>query len=294
MQDLPFVEPGTILFRFLDPGTNHFWPTMADLLGPQLLFLNSRTRFNDPFDSKPDIINDVSNSDIRAYTRDIFENPWRPERDTFDVARIWSLKAQRKTNLRGNQFKIIKEGIVAHTNEFLDECGLTSFSLVGDDPVLWGHYAAGSSGVCVVFKCGASPVSAFNVCARVSYVEHRPQLPTSLFIRMTKTQRAGLPFGKTANEIFYLSFLQKSKRWQYEHEARIFFPFAASTKVRFDKSELGAIILGPKASPECERQIRKLVADLSPSTEVFRASLSKNGFDVLLPKQFQTFISAAA
>src|SRR4051812_4984192 len=64
------------------------------------------------------------------------------------------------------------------------------------------------------------------VCAQVSYVEKRPQLPTSLFYRMVRAQRAGEPFGDLADEIFSLSYLHKSAEWSYEKEARIYYPFS--------------------------------------------------------------------
>src|SRR6266850_1013648 len=97
--NLPYVDPSTYLFRFMNHRAAHFWDAILDVLGEQKLFLNSRTKFNDPYDSQPKIVDDVSTSAIRDRAARMFSSPARPWRDDLDVARILDLQAQGKTHL---------------------------------------------------------------------------------------------------------------------------------------------------------------------------------------------------
>ena len=74
---ITYVEPGTYLFRFLNPNSSHFWSAVTDILAEQNIFLSSRTQFNDPHDSNPEIEDDLSSSIIKAYAREMLANPWR-------------------------------------------------------------------------------------------------------------------------------------------------------------------------------------------------------------------------
>jgi hypothetical protein len=139
---IPFVDAGTYLYRFMDHRTDHFWPSIADMLSEQKLFLNSRTKFNDPYDSEPIIETDLSNSTIRDYLNEMFENPDNHKRSPSQVSRIISAKASGRSSLKKGGIQNVKESLRANTKEFLDSCGLLSFSLTAENPLLWGHYAA--------------------------------------------------------------------------------------------------------------------------------------------------------
>jgi hypothetical protein len=281
---LQYVDPGTHLFRFMDHQTDHFWSAITDMLAQQELYLNSRTRFNDPYDSSPQIQDDLSPATIRAHAAEMFRNPWHRTRDPSLIPKLLSLKPQSRTRLNRLQISNIKTAMRNNTTKFLDECGLTSFSLTADNPLLWGHYAKGFTGVCVVFRRSTSMQSALCLCAKVLYVEKRPQLPTSLFYEMARAQRADNSADEFANKIFFLSFLHKAQQWQYEHEARICYPFYASKKVHFNRDEIIAIIIGPRSPSDLEERLRATASELAPAVQVHRASLSASGFEILLPQ----------
>jgi hypothetical protein len=294
MVGIPYVEPGQLLFRYLSPQSPHFWNAITDILYEKKIFLSSRSSFNDPYDSSPEIHDDLSSSAIRRYAREMMQYPLHPLRDPGHAMRILKLKAEGKTRLSALHIANIKAEMVRNTAEYLDECGLASFSLVSDHPLLWSHYAAGSSGICVVFRRGPSMQSAFCVCAQVSYVEKRPQLPTSLFYRMVRAQRAGEPFGDLADEIFSLSYLHKSAEWSYEKEARIYYPFSASKKIPFDQNELVGIILGPKSTRELEKQLKRKIDESLNPIRLHRATLSESGFKIVVPTDFAILQTSAA
>jgi hypothetical protein len=284
MPNLPYVDSGHYLFRFLDHRTNHFWNSISDLLAEQKLFLNSRIHFNDPYDSQPDVCDDLTASAIRSYAREMIQNPWHPDRDAATTANILELKARGKTRLNNAAISNIKTGMRRNASQYLDECGLLSFTLSATHPLLWAHYAAGGAGVCVVFRRGTSMQSGLCLCTKITYTAHRPKLPISLYYKLVREQRSGAPFENIANEIISLSFLHKSKEWEYEQEARIFYPFHALKKICFDPDELIAVVFGPKAPSDLKERLATEIARLAPWVSTHEATLSPNGFGILLPR----------
>jgi hypothetical protein len=238
MFQIPYVESGMLLFRFMDHRAGHFWPALSDILSEQKLFLNSRTNFNDPYDSRPEIDNDLRSSDIRRDARELVQDPWNSQLGVDEISTVLMLRARGTIRLSKAQINALKNGMHRSAEEFLDGCGLTSFSLNAEHPLLWAHYAAGYSGICVVFRRNSSRSSGLSLCAKVAYVDRRPNLPLSLFYEMRQTQRAGKSIDEITDKIFFLSFLHKSKEWEYEREARIYYPFEATKK--FDLNEMNS------------------------------------------------------
>lgn len=138
MEKIPFVEAGTHLFRFLDPRTKYFWPVITNMLSRHLLFLNSRTQFNDPYDSHPIIKNDLSSASIRSYLKEAIQNPFNPQRSPAGVAQLLILKDSGRTGLTKTMVGNIKTEMHQATEAFLDNAGQLSFSLTGENPLLWG------------------------------------------------------------------------------------------------------------------------------------------------------------
>jgi hypothetical protein len=97
---------------------------------------------------------------------------------------------------------------------------------------------------------------------------------------------ANAPLDEIANEIFFLSFLHKSSHWAYEHEARLFHPFHAFKKLPFDPHELIGFILGPLAPSDLEKKMKSEINARRPSTSLFKSSLSRNDFRIIIPHKF--------
>jgi hypothetical protein len=295
MSDIPYVQPGEYLFRYMDHRTEYFWPAITDILATQELYLSSRTKFNDPYDCQPKLLDNVKISDLRLHTAEMIQNPWRADRDAEDVIKILRLKERGRTTLTRGQMQNIKAEMLKSVSEYLDQCGVVSLSLTSNNPLLWSHYAANASGVCVAFRRGSSMGSAFAVCAKVSYVEVRPRLPTRLLSELVRFQRLNdKRFNELSDRVFSLSFLHKSKEWEYEREARIFYPFRAFTKIRFDRGELQSIVVGPRSSPDLETKLKQLVAQLAPRVTVQRASLSQSGYGIIVPEELVNVVMAQA
>jgi Protein of unknown function (DUF2971) len=285
MENLTYVETGKYLFRFLNPQSQYFWPAIGDLLSEQLV-LNSRKNFNDPYDSQPIIVSDLSNYEIRRYFNEAMLSPFHPKRSLQGTARILEYRANGKINLKKGEIDDIKDKLRENAKQILDSGGLLSFSLTAENSLLWAHYAASFTGICAVFKRGASLRSGLALCAKVTYVQKRPQLPLSLIHEMNMRRMAEQPYDELAKRIFFLSFLHKSDDWAYEREARIFCPFYAFKKLRFDSNELVGFILGPLSSRTLEDKLRREIKLRRASTSLDRANLSQSDFRIIIPHKF--------
>jgi hypothetical protein len=294
MTKIPFVEPGTYLFRFLDPRADHFWAAIDDMLSNNLLFLNSRTKFNDPFDSRPIIQNDLSNAAIRDYFNKVIENPYHPTRSFSKIMQITELKATGRTHLKKKAIEVVKANLNKTANKILNEAGLLSFSQTAENPLLWGHYAASYTGVCVIFRRSASKSSSLSMCSRVSYVSERPRLPLSLLHELGMRSIAHESSEEIATEVFFLSFLHKSDHWAYEKEARIFYPMRAFKKLPFDQQEIVGFILGPNSSQELEKKIRNEIRARRSSLSLDKAALSQTEFKIVIPHKYTREHASAA
>jgi Protein of unknown function (DUF2971) len=287
-----YVDPGTYLFRYMDHRSEHFWNAITDILSEQKLFLNSRINFNDPFDSQPVLKDDVKRSDVRRHFERIKRDPLNPDRHPLTSIQLLNLMANGKFELRKDQIRNVKEGQYRNALRYLDQGGLLSFSLTVENPLLWGHYAAAFSGVCVVFKRNASRRSALSLCAKISYVKERPTLPISLYFRLIDGTRTDST--ETADKIFSLSYLHKDSHWSHEQEARIFYPFRASTKIKFERDELIAIILGPKSPIDLEIKLKAEIRSRQPSVSLHKAALSQTEFKIIIPHSFSRLATIAA
>ena len=294
MTVIPFIDAGTYLFRFMDPRSPHFWPAVVDMLSGTELFLNSRTKFNDPYDSQPIIVRDLPNSAIRSYVQEAIENPLNPKRSPLSTVRLLHLKASGRTHFNKKNIEDIKSGVFQSAKEYLDSAGLLSFSLTAENPLLWGHYAASFTGLCAIFRRGNSSSSALSLSAKVLYVDKRPQLPLSLMHELARRRRADINFDEIATEIFFLSFLHKSNHWAYEQEARIFYPFHAYKKLSFDPNELIGFILAPNSPPDLEKKMREEIAARRPSVSLDRSKLSQTDFRIIIPHKFSQHCATAA
>jgi hypothetical protein len=287
MENIPYIETGTYLFRFMDPRGQYFWPSITNMLSQNILVLNSRRNFNDPFDSQPIIDNDLSNSAIRDYFRNMLEEPFHPRRSLAGAFRILELKTSGKTNLNKKHVENNKSRTSQkRQGNFGPRGAYYRFPLLRKIRSYGGHYAASFSGLCAVFRRGQSLNSGLSVCAEIVYADTRPHLPLSLIQEMTKRRMANEPHDNLANRIFFLSFLHKSSHWAYEHEARIFHPFHAFKTLPFERSELVGFILGPNSSREFETKLRDEIRTRNPSVSLDRSVLSHSEYRIIIPHKF--------
>ncbi|WP_157169999.1 DUF2971 domain-containing protein [Afipia clevelandensis] len=238
-------------------------------------------------------MSDLKASAIRKYFAHILQNPFSGARSAKSIEKLLRLQEQGRTRLTKKNIESLKSKSKQNAFDYLDRCGLSSFSRTVDNPLLWGHYAASFSGICAVFKNSGSRTSAFSICADVLYVDQRPELPLSLIFDLgtsAMTGRSESDINDFADRAFFLSFLHKDARWAYEREARIFFPFRAQQKVKFESDELVGIILGPNSTAELKSELLHELKLRRSSVPLFQATLSETEFRIEIPTSISRWL----
>ncbi len=123
-----------------------------------------------------------------------------------------------------------------------------------DNALMWSHYAASHSGVCLEFSCKNKE---FGTAIRVEYLERYPAFDMS----------------DNESDTILLPLFTKSSPWSYEEEFRVMaqekgtHPLPPSEVLttrkgilRFSPRALRSVILGCTIAPAAEKQIRKLVS----------------------------------
>lgn len=149
--------------------------------------------------------------------------------------------------------------------------GLICLSKSWEDPVLWGHYADGHTGLALGLDVPAALVS------DVIYAERPEAIP----IDPVTNQPAA------TEELVNRLLRTKFHDWRYEQEMRLFVKLDPKTKESgryfYDFSDdfaLREIVLGPRCKVPIER-VRTVVKGYSPAVSVTQARIAFRSFRVL-------------
>ena len=208
------------------------------------------TSFNDPFDCQ---INDQTlwtDDTIRDYVKRTAQATGQ-KIDPEDVVR-------KNQQIPGSFNKFFTDNL----KKLLSKKGVACFLPKPDNLLLWAHYSASHTGVCLKFNITKDP-DLFAFTFAVKYSKDYPH-----FDYLTERD-------KLVNK----AMLTKSIHWGYEDEIRVIkdnfgnHPFA--------KESLKEIIFGCKADPNEIRTIRQIVRSANyPDLKLRQVNLKHNEYDV--------------
>ena len=190
------------------------------------------------------------------------------------VARLSDLNDPFELMALSFRYGNVKKAVHDFKAEYNTQMGLLCFSEDWTSPVMWSHYAARHTGICLGFDVLRTAVE------KVQYEEKRllPELGES-----------DTPYGLT-DEQKELLRRTKCHLWAYEEERRMFVSLADTIQegnLHFrpfnENVQLTEVILGPN----CERSlqdVRKLTSEQHPHARTFNARLAFNHFKVV-PKE---------
>lgn len=168
--------------------------------------------------------------------------------------------------------RLRKKPVRREVKEFKNQCnkktGLLCFSKDWTHPVLWSHYAAKHTGVCLGFNLKNDIVS------DVIYVKDRPDLGD---------QADSFTVQEDLRDHLLLT---KSNHWLYESELRMVIDLSRATKegqLYFrpyaDDMVLAEVILGERCTLQ-SNNVRELVQATNPRAVVFRSRTEFGDFKV--------------
>lgn len=226
-------------------------PTIQDIINLSTgnIWFSAPDRFNDPFDCAYDVVlNDFTREQCIAILAKY------DERNESSVAHLSDAVLKQQ----------IPAGLTTATADALKRVGgVSCFSEVRDNLLLWGHYADGHKGFCLEFETSKSDL--FSKARQVRYQDALPRLNAELFL-------------KDSLEPVMSLLLTKAKCWEYEREWRIFHQEGQRTYPH-GRAGLAGIYFGAKMPDE---QIIMIASHLwQTDTKLFRMRLDTSRFELV-------------
>jgi hypothetical protein len=155
----------------------------------------------------------------------------------------------------------------------LKKCyGVTSFSYLNDDILMWSHYSDSHKGFCIEFDKRILHNTLKFPKDWLSFhdIDYKPYLVEAELI----IERDKIGY-KNERDIL----LRKLNVWKREHEMRIFTIFHETSKnrnIRFDKKSIKGIILGERMSGDDKKTLKEIINNDSAFSNVSFYSASKD------------------
>ena len=230
--------------------------------------------FNDPFDCKNIFTFDsADDNDFRKF----FQGQLRykfpslsPREVNEKVESIIKSGSYRTKEAQAAQLRIWRDILDEESNKL----GLVCFSKNPNDILMWSHYSAKHSGICLKFDQDILESRFF--CARVHYSQKYPTFKEFV----ARLNRSGL---KSVYQIFLLT---KSTHWRYEKEYRLIEDPSRRTDVRgerkytYPEEALVGIIWGCQTSDKNKEKIREALKNRTHPITYYRAEKSESSYSV--------------
>jgi hypothetical protein len=229
-------------------------------LKQQSIYLGSPTKFNDPFDCT-----------VRARIKE-------PSAEEIEIMREFYVQrkdapAHIRTNfalmpspeLRQLLLRSAADVFEREMAAFLATKGVTCFSEVNDNLLMWEHYGGSYCGFCLEFRADVEP---FHKLRQVRYSDEIPEVSL-------------LPFAedRDASEYIEAAYLTKSSAWAYEREWRAIH-VEVNKVFTYRPEALKAIYFSPKIDRQIMDLICIVLAAQNPSVGLWIGKTSDSGFKI--------------
>ncbi|MBR2392526.1 MAG: DUF2971 domain-containing protein [Elusimicrobiaceae bacterium] len=228
---------------------------VKDILQEGKLYFPCPKDFNDPFDGVIEYDETVTPEDIRPLGIRIGVEPkqlqnlidiYKRNPDKFyDIVRQQNVKFQNDNKLR-----------------------ILCLSDTELNPLLWAHYAAQHTGVCIGFRTYKLDDKAYGIKLKTGCIDSRlldPYFPDMIIpfpVEYTEEVPHKYHFGIGNAEDLKKSFLCKSVEWAYEKEVRVVATDSTLIRnpVEIDVNEIEEIIFGIRASSKLIEQVKDIIS----------------------------------
>lgn len=194
----------------------------------QTIYFGSPKNFNDPYDC-------AIRAGVRSPTEDEikrFREFYLSQNDLPDQARN-ELSKMGNSQISSMIERSARSLLEKQSEDFLASKGVSCFSEINSDLLMWSHYGGKFKGFCLEFSTDFEP---FYKLIKVSYVDSMPDIdPISALV------------GNNFDQFIDL-YCTKSKSWSYEKEWRALH-HVANTAFTYPTEALKGIYFGPEVDP---------------------------------------------
>lgn len=154
-----------------------------------------------------------------------------------------------------------------HYANMLSKVGVYSLTEENLNVLMWSHYAAGHTGICIEFDSSKGS-RLFSKIEKVKYTDVDPLLKRE--------------YGKIEIDLLKEVCNYKYHDWNYENEWRIITD-GAQKYLHFEKEEIAGVVMGHRISPEDKEWVKYWISSY-PNIKLYQASLKQfNSQLTLLP-----------
>lgn len=234
-------------FRHLE-GEHREWT--RQILEDSVLYFAGPQAFNDPFDCKVHYSNTLSIDALKEYyTRVLKERLPHLNRT--------NLREKVAADIRGITPAQFISRMAAGMQEAANEIGVLSLSSTCRSILLWSHYAASHSGICIKFHAG-NTTPFFGAAQKVKYAEKYPEIDV---LANPNHQIEGF-------------LLTKAKNWEYEEEWRIINHETGPGTKTFPDHLMAEVILGARITDRDRTDVLSWLSKRRSRVQVSQAVLS--------------------
>lgn len=218
------------LYKYREPCIEKILPIVAE----GKLWAADPNSFNDPFDCYPYIDTSLTKLEI---LENIDTNPLINSRSIDNNIRKKFLRKYEKQNKYENS----KDQKKVDWTKSLRNLGVVCLSEDNSNILMWSHYAASHTGVCIGISTKDSKLGYYK---KVIYSDKRPTF--------TAYQKAN-PINR---EMIEQALLKKAKAWEYEREWRCFVLNAKKREVLIPKESIKHIFLGINVKESFKEELK--------------------------------------
>jgi hypothetical protein len=247
------TENRQFLYRYCHLNGKHRERTKRILTESILHFANPST-FNDPFDCKVHYLPSFSVEELRRQHVDRIKRRMpdlnrrqRREKATHDMKAMEPEKFLRQVT---DGFQNAVNGV-----------GILSLSATDRNILLWSHYAAGHTGLCLKFVA-TDQTPFFGGALPVNYVSSYPEIPIT-------------SQGDKQIDAFLLT---KAIDWRYEEEYRIIDHDHGAGDKTFPAELLVGVILGARMTPNEKTAVVEWISERKCHVEVLEALVAPGSY----------------
>jgi len=225
-------------------------------------------KFNDPFDCNINFqLGDVTEENLEL----LFNSLRKESANNKDFDRTY--------HSDGKVTKLFKDKVLEGSRKAtsillakrFSSFGVTCFSEINDDILMWSHYASSHQGFCLEFDTTKFPFTRTNNPDKdtaMEKVEYSDSYPIISLKDISLDQLPSLPRNLLA---------RKSSHWSYEREWRLF-SARGNGELAYEKSALAGVYLGCKITEENKKIIKSILGNTIP---IYEMQKSETEFKVI-------------
>ncbi|MFT6835252.1 MAG: hypothetical protein ACJA0H_001288 [Francisellaceae bacterium] len=224
----------------------------------QTVYFASPAGFNDPYDCAIKAqIDEPTDEEIERLRKIYLSKGW-PQNV------IHALESKSLLELKPILLKLAREVNSTIIDNFIKNRGVSCFSEVNNELLMWAHYADKYTGFCLEFDTNSE---IFEKARKVKYLDTMPKLNIASI------------FADKEREHIMDLFCIKSKAWEYEQEWRTIHS-EASKVFTYDTNSLTGIYFGPEMDPAAIEVICLVLQGQNPNIKFWQGKRSNSDFIV--------------